>query len=620
MHTFLEVLKLGRDRLRGFVLVAVLVSLGTGAGLLEPWIYRAIIDDIAGVFVTQPARAVEQPSVGQLQQHLPRSGRRLFQEHTRPQARPEAPRLLRPRTVHEAAATLVLGVVILILARLVAESCRVAGNNRATLLANGVEKGFILRTFHHVMRLPLAFFPGKATGAISRQIDQSDQIAPVFTAAAEEIWPDLFSLVAILVVLFLANVELALVILIAIPVYAAVTWRMTLRLETDMDEYYALWDEVSSDIQQAVAGIKTIQTYDLVEEEGRRMGEATGVAYDAYLRRNRLQNRFAYFQEIIVTFSRAAVLLLGGWKALQHQLSPGDVVMFIAYLDRLYDPIESLTGLYSSLQQHVGAIRRAEKLLAEPVAGGADKPRLVRGGGALEFEDVWFGYDPERPVLKGVSFRVAAGEHVALIGPSGAGKTTLTDLLVGLYQPQRGEIRIDGQSTRDVSPASLRASIRGVSPEGTIFRMTIRENIRYGRLTASDAEVEEAARLAGLASVLANLTDGIDTPIGERGVELSMGERQRVLLARAFLARPEVLILDEATASLDFRTEAAIKEALSAISHGRTTLLVAHRRSMLTQVDRVLVLRHGSIEEEGSPAALLSAGGYFHQMMTQPVA
>jgi ATP-binding cassette subfamily B protein len=150
--------------------------------------------------------------------------------------------------------------------------------------------------------------------------------------------------------------------------------------------------------------------------------------------------------------------------------------------------------------------------------------------------------------------------------------------------------------------------------------MTIRENIRYGRLTASDAEVEEAARLAGLALVLSNLPDGIDTPIGERGVELSMGERQRVLLARAFLARPEILILDEATASLDFRTENAIKEALSAISKGRTTLLVAHRRSMLTEVDRVLVLRHGSIQEEGTPAALLSAGGYFHQMMTQPVA
>jgi ATP-binding cassette subfamily B protein len=177
---------------------------------------------------------------------------------------------------------------------------------------------------------------------------------------------------------------------------------------------------------------------------------------------------------------------------------------------------------------------------------------------------------------------------------------------------------VDGQSVRDVSPASLRAAIRGVSPEGMIFRLSIRDNIRYGRLAASDAEVDEAARLAGLGKVLANLPDGVETVIGERGVELSMGERQRVLLARAFLAGPEVLILDEATASLDFRTENAVKDALRAISRGRTTLLVAHRRSMLTEVDRVLVLRHGRIEEQGTPAALVAAGGYFQQMM-QPV-
>lgn len=618
MHTFLEVLKLGRDRLRGFVLVAVLVSLGTGAALLEPWIYRAIIDDVAGVFVAEPAPVAELPTLSDLPRALPKSGGHIFREHRKARPQPEAPRRLKPKTVHEAAATLVIGVLILILARLIAEVCRVAGNNRATVLANGVERGFILRTFGHVLRLPLTFFSGKASGAISRQIDQSDQVAPIFTAAAEEIWPDLFSLVAILIVLLLVNAVLALIVVIAVPVYAAVTWRMTLRLETDMDEYYALWDEVSSDIQESVAGIKTIQTYDLADHERRRMEESTGKAYEAYLRRNRIQNRFAYFQEVVVTLSKAGVLLLGGWKALEHQLSPGDVVMFIAYLDHVFGPIENLTGLYSSLQQHVGAIRRAEKLLAEPAAPGAEKPRLEWRGGRIEFEDVWFGYDPERPVLKGVTLTVAAGEHVALVGPSGVGKTTLTDLLVGLYAPQRGEIRVDGQSVRDVSPASLRAAIRGVSPEGMIFRLSIRDNIRYGRLAASDAEVDEAARLAGLGKVLANLPDGVETVIGERGVELSMGERQRVLLARAFLAGPEVLILDEATASLDFRTENAVKDALRAISRGRTTLLVAHRRSMLTEVDRVLVLRHGRIEEQGTPAALVAAGGYFQQMM-QPV-
>src|SRR5438876_4206242 len=183
MSTFLEVLKLGRDRLRGFILVAVLVSLGTGAALLEPWIYRAIIDDVAGVFVTSPTRVGELPSVEELPRHLPQSGTHLFKEHRRSAEEAPAPRRLKPKTVHQAAATLVLGVLILIVARLVAELCRVTGNNRATVLANGLEQDFILRTYRHVMRLPLSFFSGRATGAISRQIDQSDQVAPVFTAA-----------------------------------------------------------------------------------------------------------------------------------------------------------------------------------------------------------------------------------------------------------------------------------------------------------------------------------------------------------------------------------------------------------------------------------------------------
>src|SRR4029077_823983 len=166
---------------------------------------------------------------------LPKSGQHIFREHRKSGPQAEAPRRLKPKTVHDAAATLVIGVLILIVARLIAELCRVAGNNRATVLANGVERSFILRTFAHVLRLPLTFFSGKASGAISRQIDQSDQVAPVFTAAAEEIWPDLFSLVAILIVLLLVNAALALIVVIAVPVYAAVTWRMTLRLETDMD-------------------------------------------------------------------------------------------------------------------------------------------------------------------------------------------------------------------------------------------------------------------------------------------------------------------------------------------------------------------------------------------------
>jgi ABC-type multidrug transport system fused ATPase/permease subunit len=205
---------------------------------------------------------------------------------------------------------------------------------------------------------------------------------------------------------------------------------------------------------------------------------------------------------------------------------------------------------------------------------------------------------------------------VGLVGPSGAGKTTLTDLLIGLYQPQAGTILVDGQRLTEVAPSSLRGAIRGVAADGMLFRMTIAENIRYGRFDASDAEIMDTARMAGLGPLLERLPEGLATPIGERGVELSMGERQRVLLARAFIGRPLILLLDEATANLDFKTEAAVKEAINVISEGRTTLVVAHRRSMLSDVDRILVLRGGKVEQDGSPAELLRVDGYYRQMMT----
>jgi ATP-binding cassette, subfamily B, bacterial len=206
---------------------------------------------------------------------------------------------------------------------------------------------------------------------------------------------------------------------------------------------------------------------------------------------------------------------------------------------------------------------------------------------------------------------------VALIGPSGAGKTTIADLLAALYTPQSGEIRIDGQPVDGVEPASIHAAVRSVAADGTLFRASIRENIRYGRFDATDDDIAIAAEQAGLAALIARLADGLDTGVGEGGIALSVGERQRVLLARAFVATPRVLVLDEATANLDYRTEASVKKALAVLGRDHTTITVAHRRSMLIDVDRVIVLRDGRIEQQGVPGELLRTGGYFRDMMRE---
>jgi ABC-type multidrug transport system fused ATPase/permease subunit len=331
---------------------------------------------------------------------------------------------------------------------------------------------------------------------------------------------------------------------------------------------------VASRLQQAVAGIKTVRTHGTESHEEARLRAATGDAYASYLRRTRAQNQYAYLQDRVISVSKASVLGIGGLKALEHQLTPGDVVMFLAYLDRLFAPIESLTSLYTVLQQHVLGVRRAQRLLEEPVADSDALPALHVHDGNIRFDNVRFGYSIDRPVLEGVSFEVKGGQRTAIVGPSGAGKTTLTDLLVALYRPQAGEILIDGQKLSQVSLPSIRSAIRGVAADGAIFRMSIADNIRYGREDAPAEAIREAAELAGLTPVIARLPDGLDTVVGEQGVQLSLGERQRILLARAFIARPAILILDEATASLDFGTEATVKEALERLSKGRTTLVV----------------------------------------------
>ena len=257
--------------------------------------------------------------------------------------------------------------------------------------------------------------------------------------------------------------------------------------------------------------------------------------------------------------------------------------------------------------------------LETEVEHGAQRPSLSPDPGAVMFRKVRFGYAGDA-VLKDVSFEIPAGQRVALVGPSGAGKTTVTDLLCALYQADGGDIQVDGQSLREVSPESVRQAIRGVGVDSAVFAGTIRNNIVYGRPDATESELEAALAACGLGSHGGRWRQGLDTEVEDRGVNLSAGERQRLLLARAIVSKPRVLILDEATANLDFSSEEAVRAAVRALGPQITTIIIAHRPAMVADVDRVLVLREGRIEEDGSPDDLVRRGGYFSQMMAKAAA
>jgi ABC-type multidrug transport system fused ATPase/permease subunit len=659
MPTVRRLASIARPYAGRLLLVALLTSLGALGELIEPWVYRAIINDIAGVFVsratgllpeileelrggeteTEPdasgpgpasgsptAAVAPSPATPQVLSPPPEAPQRVA-PHSRSrrerhralqrliQPSPKSP-MVPPRTVSHAIRTLWLGVLVLLGAAVLAKLCAAGGDLLAARTTNAIEENFILKTFRHVLRLPLSYFGQRPSGAIARQIDQSDQIAPLYSAVTQEVWSELFTAVAILGVMLSVNAQLAVIVLIALLVYALVTVRMTHHLEAHLEEYYSLWDDVSGRIQEVVAGTKTVRAHANENYEAERTAATVDRAYRTYLRRKQVETRYTFIQNTLVSVSKGLVLGLGGMKALEHQLTPGDVVMFVAYLDRIYSPVQNLTGLYTAIQRHVVSLHRAFHLLD---VEGEDRPEarpLEVGEGRVEFRDVAFQYREGQPVLRGVNFTLPPGEVTALIGASGAGKTTIADLLLRLYTPQRGAILVDGQNLGGVDAGQWRKQCAVVSADGTIFRDTLAQNIRYGRLDATNEEVRAAALKAGLGAALQRLPEGLDTLLGEHGFELSLGERQRVLLARAFVANPRVLVLDEATANLDFKTEAAVRQTLRELTRGRTTLIIAHRQSMLTEVDRVVAIRDGRVIEEGPPQLLFDEHGYFYQMMT----
>ena len=419
-------------------------------------------------------------------------------------------------------------------------------------------------------------------------------------------------------VMLVLSPPLAIVSLIIAPALLVVSYRMRTRI------FPATWDAQQREgdliqlVDEAVNGVRVVKAFGQERRELERVAEASQTLYGSQLRSVRLTSRYQPLLQMIPALGQVAILAFGGWLALQGKISLGTFLAFSTYVAQLMSPARQLAGLLAIGQQARAGVERIFQLLdlAPAIQDATDAIELPALQGAVSFVDVHFGYDERRQVLRGLNLDIAAGERVAIVGPSGAGKTTATLLVSRFYEPDQGAVLVDGHDVRGVTLHSLRSQVGVVFEESFLFSDTVRANIAYGRPEATDEEVEAAARIAQAHDFVMALPRGYDSVVGERGLTLSGGQRQRLALARAVLSEPRILILDDATSAVDARTEEAINAALRSVMAGRTTLLVAHRRSTLHLADRVVVLDGGGVLEQGTHAELVKSSPIYRGLLS----
>jgi ATP-binding cassette subfamily B protein len=481
----------------------------------------------------------------------------------------------------------------------------------------GVEYDLRNRMYGHLQSLELAFFDGQQTGQLMSRATVDLQSVRFFLGyGLIFLLQSVITIAIAAVVMFAVDPGLALVALAPTPVVIWIAFRYGQRNRPATQEVQQRIAELTAEAEENIGGVRVVKAFAQEQRQLRRFSRAVARVFEQSMISTRLRAFYSPFIGFLPQLGLAALLLVGGRQAINGTITIGEFIAFYGYVLMLTGPMRGLGMALGMAQRAVASGARVFELLdrAPRLTAAPDARPLPDGGGRVELRGVTFGYDDEEPVLREIDLEVEAGRTVALVGPTGSGKTTLVMLIPRLYDVSEGAVLVDGVDVRELDPASLRREVAVVSDDAFLFSAPLWENIAYARPEASEEEIRRAAERAGLAELLEELPEGLDTLVGERGHTLSGGQRQRVAIARALLAEPRILILDDATSSVDATTENRIKSALAEVMEGRTTFVIAHRLSTIALADEIVVLEDGEIAARGTHNELLERSPLYREI------